>query len=364
MIGGFRHFMQRNALRTSRALAQPARCARAIGTAACVVVLTHCGSSVNTQALPPALTSSASSSTNVGTNAPITLQLPPTTIVNSGMLNFAAPTNAGATTTTFTLTVQPAPPSTSPALSLSASRLPEALPAGAPTALATLIVTSSTALTFPNSPTLTVVLPAADIVASGVYELAYDDPSSQQWNLAWAGPATVSGTTLTFAPNGAPFSLSAGVPAVFELLRYSNASPTPSPSPTPTPSPSPSSSPSPAPGAITVSLSTVALVIGGTPTSQTLTVSQANALPTFTPALTCALGAGSAPGTVATIVPVGSTSPSSPGGAVSFTVDIGSPSPSAGTCTGTIASSAGGSPATFSVTVTETEASIQSRSRR
>jgi hypothetical protein len=205
-------------------------------------------------------------------------------------------------------------------------------------------MTSSTALTFANSPALTVTLPPADIVAGAVYELAYDDPSTQQWNLAWEGPATVSGTTLSFAPNGSPFSLSAGVPAVFELLRYSSASPSA--------------------GAIVVSSPNVALVVGGTPTSQTFSVSQANAQSAFTPAMTCTLGANSAPGTVAVITPAGATSPSSPGGAVSFTVSLGSPSPATGTCTGTISSSAGGTPAAFSVTVTETVTSIQSRGRR
>jgi hypothetical protein len=81
--------------------------------------------------------------------------------------------------------------------------------------------------------------------------------------------------------------------------------------------------------------------------------------PVLTPTLSCTVGANSAQGTVATITPSTGQTPTSIGGTVSFTVALASSSPTAGTCTGSFASSAGGTAAPFTVTVTATQAVIQ-----
>jgi hypothetical protein len=56
--------------------------------------------------------------------------------------------------------------------------------------------------------------------------------------------------------------------------------------------------------------------------------------------------------------------PSTIGGPATFTIAIGQTSPTTGTCNGSVTSSAGGTPATFAVTVTQTIITIQSRERR
>ena len=135
--------------------------------------------------------------------------------------------------------------------------------------------------------------------------------------------------------------------------------PTPTPTSTPTTSPTPTPTPTPTPGAITLSANAVQLVIGGSTISQVINVSQSNVRPVLTPTLSCTVGANSAQGTVATITPSTGQTPTSIGGTVSFTVALASSSPTAGTCTGSFASSAGGTAAPFTVTVTATQAVIQ-----
>ncbi len=140
--------------------------------------------------------------------------------------------------------------------------------------------------------------------------------------------------------------------------------PTPTPTPSPTPSPTPTPTPTPTPGAIVLSTNAVQLLIGGSTTSQVVNVSQSNVRPMLTPTLSCTVGANSAQGTVATITPSTGQTPTSVGGSVSFTIALASSSPTAGTCTGSFASSAGGTAAPFTVTVTATQVIIQSRGRR
>jgi hypothetical protein len=279
--------------------------------------------------------------------------LPATSEVPSGTIAFPAAQNGA--TSSLTITVQPAPPSTVPSLTTSTvTRKPQAASGSTTsTGIAAIVVVSSATVTFPSAPALTLTVPPVDIVPGATFELAYYDPVLQAWNLTWAGPATVSGTTLNFASNGAPLTLTANVPSVFYLLSIS-------PSSAPSPNPSPSASPGP----LSLTPAAISLVIGGTPTTQNLVVSQTNAQPVFTPTLSCTPGPNSPPGTVAQIAAVGSATPTTPGGSVTFSVSVAATSPTAGTCTGSIASSAGGANATFGVTVTQTGVVLQSGSRQ
>ena len=166
--------------------------------------------------------------------------------------------------------------------------------------------------------------------------------------LASYGPGTIANDVLTISSPTTSLELTPGNLYVWQFYYLG----------TPSPSPTPSSGP------VAVLPSSIALIIGGNPTTQNLTVSQAGLQPVFTPSLTCTVGANSSPGTVATIALVGSASPSSPGGSVTFAVAVAASSPTAGTCTGSIASSAGGTPAPFTVTVTATGVVLQSGLRQ
>jgi hypothetical protein len=316
-----------------------------------LVPLAQCGGNTNTTPLPTPQT--ATSTSVIG--APSTVALPATSEVPYGTITFPSAENGA--TTSLTITVQPAPPLTVPALTTSAIARKTQATSGAniTTGIAAIIALSTATVTFPTAPVFTLTVPSTDIVPGATFDLAYYDPVLQTWNLTWAGPATVSGSVLTFASNGAPFTLAANVAAVFYLLSIS-------PNATASPTASPSPSPSPAP--LSLSPTSVSLIIGGTPTTQNIVISQANAQPLFTPTLSCTLGANSSAGTVAQIAAVGSATPSTLGGSVTFAVSVAGTSPAAGTCSGSIASSAGGANATFSVTVTQTGIVLQSASRQ
>jgi len=299
--------------------------------------------------------------------------------VTGGTIGFPTSSGAPAGSAKLSITVQPDVPAGVPALSgslgdaVARRSAPSAsqraiADAGVTTStttdIAAIIVTSTASLTFPTGPVVTLNLPASLISTGESFELAYFDPVLGAWNATWAGPATVTGSALTFPSNGAAFTLTANTPAVFELVA-TTAGGTASPSPSPTAS---ATSTPPAPiqtaGPVALSTSSIALVIGGTPTTQDITVSQSGVAPTFTPTLTCTVGANSSPGTVATIAAVDSATAASAGAPVTFAVSVASSSPTAGTCTGSIASSAGGTAATFSVTVTQTNVSLDARARQ
>jgi hypothetical protein len=244
----------------------------------------------------------ATSTSTVATSAGFVLALPPTTTVPMGSISFAAPTAPGAANSTFTLTVQPALPSTVPALAVARKRTVAAIGAGgeSETLDASILMTSSIALTFTTAPAFTVTLPASEIAAGGPFELAYYDPTAQAWDYTWEGPGTVSGTTVTFASNGAPFTLSAGVTAVFAVL--GGFAPAPSPSPAASPASSPSPAASPTPGAVALSATTLSFTAVGAPYAQSVTATQTDSSGTFTET------AGATPCTgIATIAQTGAT---------------------------------------------------------
>jgi hypothetical protein len=93
-------------------------------------------------------------------------------------------------------------------------------------------------------------VPASVVDPADAYYIAYFDPNALAfgWQLGWAGPATVSGTTLTFNLSG-PVAFDARTTYALVLFAVSDAAPKPTPAPTLSPTPHPSPSPSVVPSA-------------------------------------------------------------------------------------------------------------------
>lgn len=92
-------------------------------------------------------------------------------------------------------------------------------------------------VSFPNSPSFTLTVPAADILPNTSYYLAQYDilRPSLGWQLGFEGPGTVvSATSLAFAaPSPAiPITLQPNIPLYFALYSVSSSVPSPSPAPT------------------------------------------------------------------------------------------------------------------------------------
>ncbi|HET9029391.1 MAG TPA: hypothetical protein VFN49_04375 [Candidatus Aquilonibacter sp.] len=121
--------------------------------------------------------------------------------------------------------------------------------------------TSPSAITFNGIPGFSIDLPATTNV-NGAFYVGIFDTSANAWVQA-LGPATVSGTTITFAPQtGTPITLTANTAYTFGFYFVPNVQPTSSPtaspssaptaSPTSLPTSSPTASPSPTNSALQV----------------------------------------------------------------------------------------------------------------
>jgi hypothetical protein len=100
-------------------------------------------------------------------------------------------------------------------------------------------------LQLPATPGFLIVVPPADIVSGVDYYLALFDPTraSLGWIYSFEGPASVAGSTLTFAGNSSPFTFVGGLGYWFALV----AIPQRGSQPTPAPSVAPTSVPTQAP---------------------------------------------------------------------------------------------------------------------
>jgi hypothetical protein len=119
----------------------------------------------------------------------------------------------------------------------------------------------TTTVTLASTPSFSFVIPSGDVVPGVGYYVALFDPTrpSLGWQYGFEGPATLAGTTLTFAPASGSFTFSGNLTYSFALVAIptGEAAPTAAPSiaptsvPTQTPppivvvSPSPSASASP-----------------------------------------------------------------------------------------------------------------------
>jgi len=160
----------------------------------------------------------------------------------SGTITVPAASIATTIGATFT-TTQPSGPPTLAAI----QRRPQNIGASPITPIAYLAVTSAATVTFPQAPSFTIVFPFAVTSAMGAtsYVALYDPTKPSSGWTTIEGPATASGSTLTFNGtfNGAtaPLTLTANVTYTFVLFSLTSALPTPTPTPTPSATPTPSS---------------------------------------------------------------------------------------------------------------------------
>ena len=286
-------------------------------------------------------------------NAPV--DLPPLQTANGYGVAVALPQLG--TSTTLAETFSSSAPANVPSL---ASALRSARGTGyasAPWMLSYVEIVGGGTIALPKIPAFSFVVPNKLILPGYSYYMALFDFDQHVWHLGVEGPASIKGTTLTFAPTplvdtfpkGDTFLFALyGLPASATPAPTPTPTPTPTPVPTPTPSVAPSPTPTPAPP-ITVSppVSTLVLGPGGTSTA-TITATQSNGALRSSIACTLAKGAS---GTVATITPA--TATPNNGNPATFTV-TGS---AGGTCTVTITGD-GNQQATATVNVFQAVATI------
>ena len=124
-------------------------------------------------------------------------------------VTFGAGASASATISgTFETTASGAP------AVASVKRLPKTIGATV-TPLVFFVLSTNTTLTFPATPAFTVTLPAAVTFPAGTsfYLAEYDATSTSGWNV-FVGPATVSGSIVTFAPTANAVTFSSGHPII------------------------------------------------------------------------------------------------------------------------------------------------------
>ena len=188
--------------------------------------------------LPP----SSSGSVTTSTTQSQTGSFGPVTGGYSGTIT-VPPANVVTTISATFTTTQPSGP---PALA-SLRRRPQNIGASPITPIAYLTVSAPATVTFPQAPSFTIVFPFAVTAAVGStsYVAVYDPTKPANGWTTIEGPATASGSTLTFNGtfNGAiaPLTLSAGVTYTFVLFTLQSALPTPTPTITPTATPTPAS---------------------------------------------------------------------------------------------------------------------------
>jgi hypothetical protein len=198
---------------------------------------------------------------------------------------------------------------------------------------------SSTSVTLSATPALAFTL--TSITSGDAYYLAYYNGTT--WAAAYDGPGTVNGNTVSFAAFAGAIPITAAQPAIFAL--YATPASTPTPVPTPVASPN-----------------AVALAPGGSPV--TFSVSEAGNAAAFTSAISCSTNPTPSPvptsdAFVAQVSPASAT-PSSAGGAVTFTATPGNET---GSCTVTI-TDANNASITVPVTVSTTNVIIYGTSRK
>jgi hypothetical protein len=308
-----------------------------------VAALAACsgGGSVTTAPVPPPTSSGATTMTS--TTASVGM---PATVAGSITTNAIVPKASVAAAITESTSVA-APGGISP---LSVLRIAQAKRTGqaasGPTPILYVQFTSAVSITLSGTPTLNFVLPSVDPTLS--YYLAMD--STNGWVAPFAGPATVTGTTLVFASTPTPITIDPSTPLTFAL--YSIATPTPTPSPTPTPVPTPTPTPVPAP----VASPNVLTFDASNPSSQTFAVTETGYTGTFSAALgTCAAATPPPTGGIATPTPFPYPTASGATPTPVPTTFIAQVSPASASSTFTVLS--GGQAGTCSVTITDSKSS-------
>jgi hypothetical protein len=194
----------------------------------------------------------------------------------SGSLDLQAVSSNVSSGLTVTLSLQDAAPSGFPALQQAARRAAASSNAKITPLFYLQLCFSATAAA--GGATVVVRGPDSWSIAGASYDLAYFDPLDVAlgWQLGWAGPAQVTGTTLTFALGPATFvgetTYEMGVYAFTTPAPSATPAPTPAPSATPVPSASPAPSATPVP--LTVTPASVTIAGPGAGNAQTIDVSE------------------------------------------------------------------------------------------
>ena len=262
-------------------------------TSAAIVVLSGCGgggSSSSPGVVPPAVGTEAVFSVTQTAVIAATPGSAATTIVLpsgssfSGTVTFPAP--LAPVTGTLTLTVQNVAPAADGVPPLAFGRTAQgsrATRGSSPNVTLIYIrLVASQVIQLPHGPTYSLTVGAADLVPGATYDVAaFDDAAHpRDWDLTWEGPATLSGTTLTFSTAGsAAFTFAAGAKYWFALVALGAPVATPSPEPSASPSPTPMLSPTPSPAATP----TIAPTATPTPTPAPTPVTTSTPTPTPAP---------------------------------------------------------------------------------
>jgi len=106
----------------------------------------------------------------------------------------------------------------------------------------------SSPITFLSTPGFAVSVPPIEIIPFVSYYLALYDPTrpSLGWQYGFEGPATISGSTLTFAGSSSPFSFAPNLNYWFAVIAIAQSFPGPTPAPSIAPTSVPTQSPPPA----------------------------------------------------------------------------------------------------------------------
>ncbi len=248
-----------------------------------------CGN--NNSTTPPTTTVPVvptSTTVAIGTSAVTAVVLAGT--VNASILFPAAATGSGSMTVVGSGSL----PSGAPALSVARSAASKtarqtdaaisASSSGA-TLLAYLGFTPSATFTFASFPTFALTLPSSISTAGESFYIAFLAPGASAWIEPAAGPAAVSGQTLTFSADTAPsvtfpLTLTAGQTYGFALYEVASSA---SPSPTPTASPTSTATPTATPTPSGTASPTATPTPTGTPSPTPSPTARPTATPTPTP---------------------------------------------------------------------------------
>ena len=243
-----------------------------------IAVLGGCGGNGGPQPIPPAPAPAGPSALKLSqAGGPVVL---PTAGGYSGMLQL--PTNNAPSGTTISIAAATAAPVGAPTpqalYRTHDARSPHATLV--PTVLFVLTIQVSQSVTFTSTPSLSIQLPAAiSTVNEAFYIALFSGESAQSPLLTSLGPATVSGSTITFAGSATPLTLDAGVTYLLELYEVATG-------PTATPSPLPSSSPSASPSASPTVAPTASPTVAPTASPTVAPTATPTASPTAAPAPT------------------------------------------------------------------------------
>ncbi len=257
-----------------------------------IAVLGGCGGGGSSQAIPPTPAPTGPAALTLPqAGGPVVL---PTAGGYAGMLQL--PANNAPSGTTISIAAATAAPVGAPtpqALHRTHDlRSPQATLA--PTVLFVVTIQVSQSVTFTSTPSFSIQLPAGmSTVNEAFYIAIFSGESAQSPLLTSLGPATISGSTITFTGSATRLTFDAGVTYLIELYEVATGpTATPSPLPSSSPSASPSASPTVAPTATPTVAPTATPTVAPTATPTVAPTATPTVAPTATPTAAPAPTAG------------------------------------------------------------------------